>query len=272
MWTEVWLSSKRSLNLSMANAQNKVALITGGSRGIGKSIALEFGTLGYDIVFNYFRNHNAAEKAQQEIENLGVKCLKLRAHLAEPDQISKMFQSVAQEFNTMDVLINNAASGVQRNVDELTPKHWDWAMNINARAPWLCSIEASKLMPNGGSIVNITSEGSRKVLPYYLSVGTSKAALESLTRYLAVEFAEKGINVNAVSGGYVQTDALESFPNKKDMVSAVKNTLAGRVITGSDIAKVTAFLCSEDAEMIRGQVIVVDGGVTLPAPLPTTEF
>ena len=103
-------------------------------------------------------------------------------------------------------------------------------------------------------------------------MGTSKAALESLTRYLAVELAEKGINVNAVSGGYVQTEALESFPNKKDMLSAVRNNLSGRVITGEDIAKVTAFLCSEDAAMIRGQVIIVDGGVTLPAPLPTTEL
>ena len=272
MWTEVWPSSTLGLNLLMANAQNKVALITGGSRGIGKSIALEFGNLGYDIIFNYFRNHTAAKKTQQEIEDLGVNCLKLRAHLAEPDQISRMFQSIAEKFDTIDVLINNAASGVQRNVDELTPKHWDWAMNINARAPWLCSIEAAKLMRKGGSIVNITSEGSRKVLPYYLSVGTSKAALESLTRYLAVELAEKGINVNAVSGGFVQTDALETFPNKKDMVSAVKNTLSGRVITGADIAKVTAFLCSEDAEMIKGQVVVVDGGVTLPAPLPSTEL
>ncbi|SVA72029.1 uncharacterized protein METZ01_LOCUS124883, partial [marine metagenome] len=146
-----------------------------------------------------------------------------------------------------------------------------WTMNINARAPWLCSIEAAKLMPNGGSIVNITSEGSRKVLPYYLSVGTSKAALESLTRYLAVELAQKGINVNAVSGGYVETGALESFPNKQDMVTSSKNTLAGRVITGTDIAKVTAFLCSEDALMIRGQIIIVDGGITLLAPLSSTD-
>jgi enoyl-[acyl-carrier protein] reductase III len=160
---------------------------------------------------------------------------------------------------------------VQRNADELTTKHWDWAMNINARAPWLCSVEAAKLMPDGGSIVNITSEGSRKVLPYYLSVGTSKAALESLTRYLAVELAQKGINVNAVSGGYVETAALESFPNKQDMVASSKNTLAGREITGADIAKVTAFLCSEDASMIKGQIIIVDGGITLQAPLSSAN-
>ena len=101
----------------MANIKNKVALITGGSRGIGKAIAMEFGTLGYHIAFNYFRNHDAAEQTQREIENLGVSCLKLQAHLAEPDQIATMFQSVAQEFSSIDVLINNAASGVQRSAD-----------------------------------------------------------------------------------------------------------------------------------------------------------
>ena len=129
-------------------------------------------------------------------------------------------------------------------------------------------MEAVRLMAGGGSIVNITSEGSRKVLPYYLSVGTSKAALEAVTRYLAVELAPKGINVNAVSGGYVETGALETFPNKENMVSAGKATLAGRMITAKDIAKVAAFLCTKDADMIRGQIIVVDGGVTLPAELP----
>ena len=252
--------------------KDKIVLVTGGSRGIGRAIALEFASRGANVAFNYHRRHIDAKNTQIEIEKLGVRCLRIRAHLADPDAIESMFEKIRQDLGNPDILISNAASGIQRHSTELEPKHWDWAMNINARAPWLCSIEASKLMPNGGSIVNITSEGSRKVLPYYLSVGTSKAALESLTRYLAVEFAEKGINVNAVSGGYVQTDALESFPNKKDMVSAVKNTLSGRVITGEDIAKVTAFLCSEDAAMIRGQVIVVDGGVTLPAPLPTTEL
>ena len=136
-------------------------------------------------------------------------------------------------------------------------------MNVNARAPWLCSIEASKLMKHGGSIVNITSEGSRKVLPYYLSVGTSKAALEALTRYLAVELAEKNISVNAISGGYIETGALDAFPNKEQMVAASKNIPAGKSLTSNDLAKVAAFLCTEDASMIRGQIIVVDGGATL---------
>ncbi len=160
-------------------------------------------------------------------------------------------------------MITNAVSGVQRYAKDLTPKHWNWTRDINARAPWLCSIEASKRMPDGGSIINISSEGSRNVLPYYIAVGASKAALESITRYLAIELADQKINVNAVSGGYVETGALDSFPNKEKMLDAGKNNPSNKILEVEDIAKVTAFLCTKDAEMIRGQVIVVDGGITL---------
>ena len=245
--------------------KGKVVLITGGSRGIGKAIALEFARGGADIAFNYMRNHTAAAETEKEILGLGVRCLRVKAHLADSDKISGLFSEIGREFGELDVLVNNAASGVQRDALELEEKHWDWAMNINARAPWLCSVEASRLMRNGGHIVNITSQGSQKVLPYYLSVGASKAALEALTRYLAVEFAPKGISVNAVSGGYVETGALDHFPNREEMVQAGRQTPAGRMVTSEDIARVVAFLCTKDADMIRGQVIVVDGGATLLA-------
>jgi enoyl-[acyl-carrier protein] reductase III len=145
----------------------------------------------------------------------------------------------------------------------LKEKHWDWTLGINAKAPWMCAIEASKLMTAGGSVVNITSEGSRKVLPNYFAVGTSKAALEAITRYLAVELAPKDISVNAVSGGYVNTDALDAFADKEEMLAMGEKTLTGRMVTAEDIAKVVAFLCTPEAEMIRGQVILVDGGATL---------
>ncbi len=245
--------------------KGKVVLITGGSRGIGKAIALEFARGGADIAFNYLRSHAAAAETEKEILALGVRCLRVKAHLADSDKISGLFSEIASEFGGLDVLVNNAASGVQRDALELEEKHWDWAMDINAKAPWLCSVEASKLMSNGGHIVNITSQGSQKVLPYYLSVGASKAALEALTRYLAVELAPKGISVNAVSGGYVETGALDHFPNREEMMQAGKQTPAGRMVASEDIARVVSFLCTKEAEMIRGQVIVVDGGVTLLA-------
>ena len=245
--------------------EGKAVLVTGGSRGIGKEIALEFARRGADIAFNYIRSHSAASETQGEIESLGVRCLRVRAHLGDSDKIRQLFAEVDATFGKLDVLVNNAASGVQRSASELEEKHWDWTLNVNAKAPWLCAIEASKLMPNGGSIVNITSQGSQKVLPYYFSVGTSKAALESLTRYLAVELAPQGISVNAVSGGFVETGALDYFPNREGMLKAGHSTPAGRIVTASDIARVVAFLCTDDAAMIRGQVIVVDGGYTLLA-------
>ncbi len=243
--------------------KGKVALVTGGSRGIGKSIALELARRGADIAFNYLRSHEAASQTQLEIEDLGVRCLRVQAHLGDSEKISHLFSKVAQEFSQLDILVNNAASGVQRPALELEEKHWDWTMNVNARAPWRCAVEAARLMPQGGSVVNISSLGSQRVLPYYFSVGTSKAALEALTRYLAVELAPMGISVNAVSAGYVATDALESFPNQDEMRSASENTLLNRAVSGEDVAAVVAFLCSEEAEMIRGQVVVVDGGASL---------
>ena len=247
----------------MKDFSGKYSLVTGGSRGIGKAICLELARRGSSIAFNYLRNHKQAAETEKEILSLGVSCSKFKAHLGDPDKIRDMFREIRDQFGHLDILVNNAASGVQRSAADLETRHWDWTMNVNARAPWICSIEASKLMKYGGSIVNITSEGSRKVLPYYLSVGTSKAALEALTRYLAVELAEKGISVNAISGGYVETGALDSFPNKEQMVAASKNTLTGRSLSGKDLARVAAFLCTEESSMIRGQIIVVDGGATL---------
>ena len=243
--------------------EGKIALVTGGSRGVGKAISLEFARRGVDVVFNYFRDHDAASEMENHLVSLGVRSLKIKAHLGEVDKIQALFDQIENEFGRLDILVNNAASGVHRTVSELTTKHWEWTMNVNARAPWLCAMNAARLMDNGGKIINITSQGSRKVLPYYFSVGTSKAALEAVTRYLAVELAPKGISVNAVSGGYMETEALQSFPNSKEMIQASQSTLAGRVLHPEDIAKVVAFLCEEDANMIRGQVLVVDGGFSL---------
>lgn len=247
------------------NLDGKVALVTGASRGIGLAIGLELAGRGADIAFNYLRNHSAAASAVEAIEAQGVRCLRVRAHLGDEEKIDDLFDAIESEYGRLDILVNNAATGVQRPALDLEARHWDWTLNVNARAAWLCSVRASKLMPDGGHIVNITSEGSRRVLPFYFSVGVSKAALEAVTRYLAVELAPLGISVNAVSGGYVDTGALDHFPNREQMLESGHNTPVGRMVTAQDIAKTVAFLCSPDAEMIRGQVILVDGGLTLKA-------
>ncbi|MDD9994847.1 MAG: enoyl-[acyl-carrier-protein] reductase FabL [Dehalococcoidia bacterium] len=245
--------------------EGKVALITGASRGIGRAIALEFARRGSNIAFNYMRSHEAAADTERAVLELGVDCLRVKAQVGDLEKIGMLFEAITERYGRLDILINNAASGVQRAAVDLDPKHWDWTMAVNARAPWLCAVEASRLMSSGGSIVNISSMGSVRVLPHYFSVGVSKAALEAVTRYLAVELAPMGIRVNGVSGGYVETGAFDSFPNRDQMMMAAEQTVTGRPLTPEDIAAAVAFLCSRQAEMIRGQVVVVDGGVTLRA-------
>jgi enoyl-[acyl-carrier protein] reductase III len=245
----------------------KVALVTGGGRGIGRAITLRLAGLGADVVVNYLRNAEAAEETASEARRFGVRAEPLRGHVGDPDRIRGMFETIRERYGTLDILVNNAASGVIRPSLELEPRHWDWTLNINARGAWLCARQAAPLMNGrGGRIINISSLGSSRVLNNYAVVGVSKGALESLTRYLAVELAPMGIVVNAVAGGLVETEALRYFEARDEMLANARNrTPAGRMVQPDDIAEVVAFLCQPAADMVRGQVIVVDGGYSLLA-------
>jgi enoyl-[acyl-carrier protein] reductase III len=244
----------------------KVALITGSSRGIGKAIALRLAEQGYDIVVNYARSKSAAEQTAKEIEALGRKAIVVKANVGKPEKIKEMFNEIDQHFNRLDIFVSNAASGVLRPLMELEESHWDWTMDINSKALLFCAQEAAKRMEKsgGGRIVSLSSLGSIRYLENYTTVGVSKAAVESLTRYLAVELASKNIVVNAVSGGAVDTDALKHFPNREELLEdARKKTPAGKMVEPSDMVNTVMFLLSDDAYMIRGQTIIVDGGRSL---------
>ncbi|MDA7026625.1 enoyl-[acyl-carrier-protein] reductase FabL [Bacillus sp. CLL-7-23] len=246
--------------------QRKCALITGSSRGVGKAVALRLAENGYNIVINYARSKKAALETAEEIEKRGVKVLVVKANVGQPAKIKEMFKQIEESFGRLDVFINNAASGVLRPVMELEESHWDWTMNINAKALLFCGQEAAKLMEKtgGGYIVSLSSLGSIRYLENYTTVGVSKAALESLTRYLAVELAGKNIVVNAVSGGAIDTDALKHFPNRETLLEdARQNTPAGRMVEIEDMVNAIEFLVSEKADMIRGQTIIIDGGRSL---------
>lgn len=245
---------------------NKVALITGSSRGIGKRVAIRLAQAGYDIVVNYARSKTAALETAAEIEALGRKVLVIKANVGDVDKIKKMFQEIDEVFGRLDIFVNNAASGVQRPLMELEESHWDWTMNINSKALLFCAQEAAKLMEKngGGKIVSVSSLGAIRYLENYTAVGVSKAALEALTRYLAVELAQHNIIVNAVSGGAVDTDALKHFPNREELLAeASKKTPAGKMVEIDDLVNAIMFLLSDEAGMIRGQTIIVDGGISL---------
>jgi enoyl-[acyl-carrier protein] reductase III len=256
----------------MAMFENKVVLVTGSGRGIGSVIAQHFARLGADIVVNYFRNRQPAEETVAQIRQLGRQALLVKANMGELEDIDRLFEIIHHGFHGLDIYIHNAASGYNRPVMEQRPKGWDWTMNINARSLLFAAQHAAHLMEarHGGTIVTISSPGAGRVLPDYVVVGASKAAIESITRYLAVELAPKNIIVNAVSPGMVLTEALQHFEMVRTDThlaeKAVSITPAGRLVVPQDIANVVAFLCSPEASMIRGQVITVDGGASLLAP------
>ncbi len=244
--------------------QGKVALITGGSRGIGRAITLKLASLGADVAINYFRRSSQAEIVAEECRALKVRAITLKANVGEPEKIDSLFQEIKAHFGKLDILVNNAASGTPRPALELDAKAWDWSMDINARAFLLCAQRAVSLMPQGGKMVSISSLGSRMVMPVYTSVGVSKAALEALTRYLAIELAPKGICVNGVAAGAVESEALKLYANQQNLpFMSVQKTPAGRMVLPEDIANLVAFLCSDEAYMIRGQIITIDGGFSV---------
>jgi enoyl-[acyl-carrier protein] reductase III len=237
-------------------------LVTGGSRGIGRETALRFADEGAArVAIGYLRNDRAAEETAEEIRSRGAEPVLVRGNVAS----ERVAREVA-ELGPLDVFVHNAATGVIRPALETEDKHWDWTLAANARALLSLTRAAAPTMPDGSAIVAVSSLGAQRVLENYILVGTSKAALEAVVRYLGVELAPRGIRVNAVSGGVVETGALEHFPNREEMLRAGRErTPAGRMVEAGDIADAVLFLASPRASMIVGQTLIVDGGFSLPA-------
>jgi enoyl-[acyl-carrier protein] reductase III len=235
-------------------------LVTGGTRGIGLAIALRLVRDGAArTVLGYMRNDEAAAEAAALVQEAGADAVLVRGEVSKASVVAEL-----ASHGPYRVVVHNAATGVIRPALETEDKHWDWTLNANARALLSLTRATAPSMTAGSSIIAISSLGSQRVLENYALVGTSKAALESVVRYLAVELAPS-IRVNAVSGGVVDTGALDFFPNRDEMLASVERTPAGRLVQADDIAAAVSFLCSVDAEMVRGQTIVVDGGFSLPA-------
>jgi enoyl-[acyl-carrier protein] reductase III len=242
--------------------ENGSVLVTGGTRGIGKAIALRLASEGATrIALGYLRNDKAAEAAADEIRAAGAEPILVRGNVASEKVVAEF-----ASYGPYAAVVHNAATGVIKPALETEDKHWDWTLNANARALLSLARACAPDMPNGSSIVAVSSLGAQRVLENYVLVGTSKAALESVVRYLAVELSPRGIRVNAVSAGVVETEALDHFPNREQMLSAGKTrTPAGRLVEPEDVAGAVAFLCSPDADMLRGHTLIMDGGYSLLA-------
>jgi enoyl-[acyl-carrier protein] reductase III len=236
-------------------------LVTGGTRGIGLAIAHRLVRDGaVRVVLGYLRNDAAAERAAAEFGNAGVTVDLVRGNVASESTVEKL--AAAGPYR---VVVHNAATGVVRPALETEDKHWDWTINANARSLLALARATAPSMEPGSAIVAISSLGAQRVLDNYVLIGTSKAALESVVRYLGVELAPRGVRVNAVSASVVDTEALAFFPNKDEMLATVDRTPAGRLVEPADVASAVSFLCSGDAAMVCGQTLVVDGGFSLRA-------
>src|SRR5437879_4559318 len=239
----------------------KVALVTGASPGIGRAIAQKLASAGCDVAINYYNSAEEAETLCVEIRGMGRRACALQASVGIPDSVDEIFAEFGKHFDRLDILVSNAASGVLKPTVEMTIKHWRWCMETNALALNLLTQRGLPFMSGGARIIALSSLGAQRAMPGYGFIGASKAALEALVRALAQELGPRGIRVNTVSAGVVDTDALAYFPNRDELLeNFARRTPAGPVLTPSDVAGAVYLLCLPEAAMINGHTLVVDGG------------
>lgn len=253
----------------------KRALITGGSRGIGRGIALELADRGVQVAIDYHQNNDAARDTLDEVRRRGSDGFTIRADVSRPDEIRRMFEEVEAEFGSLDIFVSNARPELPAFFQppmEITLEQWDAAFDSQAKAFLLGARQAAELMADGGRILAITyGAGSRTgSLQPWVGMGAAKSAVESLVRYFAVALAGREITVNAVSPGWIEDSVLNTLPpSAQDLIRnwhARGWTPMKRLGTQQDIGRVVALLCSEDAAWITGQVIFADGGASLMNP------
>jgi enoyl-[acyl-carrier protein] reductase III len=239
----------------------KIALVTGGSRGIGKAVTLKLARSGCDTAIVYHNSHDEAEAVCETIRGLGRRALAIQADVSDPEIVAEVFATLRGTFDRVDFVVSNAATGVLKPALELSLKHWRRCMETNALALNLLVQHAAPLMPSGGRIIALSSLGASRAIPQYAFIGASKAALESLVRSLAQELGPRGIRVNTVSAGVVDTDALKHFPNREQLIEEFgRRAPAGPTLTAEQVADAVYLLCQPEAAMITGHTLVVDAG------------
>ena len=247
----------------------KVALVTGGTRGLGRAIALELARAGACVHAGYFQNESAAEAFRAEIAEQKINATTVKANLMSASGVQTYFDHLRQSAGKLDCLIYNSAIGVHKPLKELTQRHLGTVWQVNVSAFLDLALKVLPIMPKGGRIIAISSEGARRAVDCYGSIGSSKAALEALCRQMAVEWAKEGIQVNVVAPGLLQTDTLAALPDaERRMQHEVSASPLGRLVSLEEVAHVVRFLCSAASSGIVGQTIMVDGGKAISSFTP----
>lgn len=252
--------------MSSFNLKGKLVLVTGGAKNVGKTICRRFAEQGAHVIVNFFHSLEASRETVAELRALGATVDVIRASVAQQAQVDRMFDEIEAKYGRLDILINNAASGALLGVDDIAAEHFDRALDTNLKGAFWCARRAAALMARsgGGAIVNVSSVGSTLVPANYLVVGTAKAALESLTRYLAVEYASDNVRVNSASSTLIDGDVAMQFPDHENTRrSSIAATPLKRLASAEDLADVVVFLASDSARWVTGQVVVADGGLSL---------
>ncbi|WP_247039885.1 SDR family oxidoreductase [Burkholderia cepacia] len=252
--------------MSNTSMRGKLVLVTGGAKNVGKAICRRFAEQGAHVILNFFHSLDASKETAEELRALGATVDVIRASVAQQTQVDRMFDEIERRYGRLDVLVNNAASGALLGVDEIGAEHFDRALDTNLKGAFWCARRAAALMARsgGGAIVNVSSVGATLVPANYLVVGTAKAALESLTRYLAVEYAGRQIRVNGASSTLIDGDVAAQFPDPENTKrSSIAATPLKRLARAEDLADLVVFLASDAARWITGQVVVADGGLSL---------
>jgi NAD(P)-dependent dehydrogenase (short-subunit alcohol dehydrogenase family) len=241
----------------------KVAVVTGASRGLGKSIALELADAGARVACMATRAENAAEIVA-EIQRKGGDAIALGCRVEISAEVTKAFAQLEREFGAVDILVNNAGVTYPELTLEMTEENWDLHMDVNAKSVFLCSQAAARQMKThgGGCIINIGSILGRNAFPATLGYCASKAAVDHMTRVMAIEWARYGIRVNCIAPGYVRTDLIDRLAEegKLTLRDLERRTPQRRLGTGADIAKAVRYVASDDAGFMTGEVLVIDGG------------
>jgi len=248
----------------MSDLKEKVAVVTGGSRGIGRAIALELGRRGAAVIVNYNSNAEAANEVLEQIKAAGGDGMVYQADVSDDEQVTDLFKTITGEYGKIDILVNNAGTTRDNVIMLLKPEDFDTVINTNLRSAWLCSKVASRAMmrKRTGRIINITSVVGISGNGGQTNYAASKAGMIGLTKSLAKEIAARNITVNAVAPGFIDTDMTAALSDEVKEI-ALSHIPLGRMGDPEDVAKAVAFLASDDAAYITGQVLIVDGGMVM---------